>query len=161
MGSLGRDRCEGFTLVELLVVVAIIGILAAIAVSGLVSAVQRGRQSRTMADIRSLGTAIHAYEVDYAMFPRVTGNANQLKVCLQPTYLKTLPVNDGWNQPLNYTSDGQGYTVLSLGSDFVAEDSYVEGPTHHFWQDIVFRNGQFYQWPEGAQASGDAGRQMD
>ena len=64
-------RQKGFTLIELLIVVAIIGIIAAIAIPNLLNAINRGRQKRTMADLRSLATAIESYQVDFNFYPKV------------------------------------------------------------------------------------------
>ena len=62
---------KGFTLIELLIVVAIIGIIAAIAIPNLLNAINRGRQKRTMADMRSIATAVESYEVDFNFYPKV------------------------------------------------------------------------------------------
>ena len=55
---------KGFTLIELLIVVAIIGIIAAIAIPNLLNAIDRGKQKRTMADMRSIGTSVESYAID-------------------------------------------------------------------------------------------------
>lgn len=57
-------RKSGFTLIELLIVVAIIAILAAIAVPNFLEAQVRSKVSRTMADMRSIATALESYAID-------------------------------------------------------------------------------------------------
>jgi len=63
------ENRKAFTLIELLIVVAIIAILAAIAVPNFLEAQVRAKVSRAQADMRSLATAIEAYRVDNNTFP--------------------------------------------------------------------------------------------
>ena len=159
---------KGFTLIELLIVVAIIGIIVAIAIPNLLSAVQRGRQKRTMADIKTLATTWETYYVDYSYYYNaggcttppggvsITGTRSyaDLTTILQPTFIAKLPANDGWNNPLyfyNTTSPAQEYRIESYGKDMAA-DTYC-GITTSFNNDVVLANGQFLEWPEGAQQS--------
>jgi len=69
-------RRYAFTLIELLIVVAIIAILAAIAVPNFLEAQTRAKVSRTTADMRTLGLAIETYQIDHNRTPSVlTGYA--------------------------------------------------------------------------------------
>jgi len=63
------NRTRAFTLIELLIVVAIIAILAAIAVPNFLEAQTRSKVSRVKADLRSLGVALEAYRVDANAYP--------------------------------------------------------------------------------------------
>ena len=64
---------RAFTLIELLIVVAIIAILAAIAVPNFLEAQTRAKVSRVKADMRSIGTALESYAVDNNVYPSRTG----------------------------------------------------------------------------------------
>jgi len=66
---MSRRTQEAFTLIELLIVVAIIAILAAIAVPNFLEAQVRAKVSRAKSDMRSLAMAIEAYAVDYGRGP--------------------------------------------------------------------------------------------
>ncbi len=144
-----RNRSsKGFTLIELLIVVAIIGIIAAIAIPNLLNAIDRGKQKRTMADMRSVGTAVEAYAVDNNVYP--VGNLGAAEPVLEPIYIKQMPLTDGWRNTLIYTGVTTGYTVESYAKGNV-NDADIAGPTTLFSSDILFIDGQFTSWPEGAQ----------
>jgi len=68
---------SAFTLIELLIVVAIIAILAAIAVPNFLEAQTRAKVARVNSDLRSLATAIEAYRVDHNRYPEGTDNPSR------------------------------------------------------------------------------------
>jgi len=149
-----RPRAAGFTLIELLIVVAIIGIIAAIAIPALTGAIQRARQKRTVAELRTIATAVSSYAVDFAFMPKVgPGDANILAPYLVPTYVRHLEGVDGWARAIVYEASGLDYTVRSLGSDGIAQVGAPLGGTTSFADDIVISNGIFVQWPEGMQTN--------
>jgi len=156
-----QHQQKGFTLIELLIVIAIIGILAAIAIPNLLNAVQRGKQKRTMADMRTLATALEAYHVDHSAFPSAacagfttagTALTDGAFTRLSPTYLSNAPTRDGWRNFLVYNVDNQfsQYNIISRGRNGVG-DTILCGTTTAFNDDILYSNGTFLQWPEGAQ----------
>jgi hypothetical protein len=117
------------------------GIIAAIAIPNFITAVERQKQKRTMAEIRVL-----AQDLDR-----------------RDTYPETLEPapEDAWDNPLRYECipDGDrpcaGYAITSAGKDAVFEyDSateYQRGGATNFRCDIVWANGSFVQYPEGMQ----------
>lgn len=71
----GSGRSVGFTLVELLIVVAILAVLAAIAVPNFLLAQERALMSRDMTNMRAIGIALQSYHVDHGTFPAADNDA--------------------------------------------------------------------------------------
>jgi type II secretion system protein G len=142
---------HGFTLIELLIVVAIVGILSAIAIPAMVSAIERARQRKTMADVRTIAQGVEIYYTDYGFYPTLDGEAAELEPLLTPRILKVIPATDGWRRPVFYQSEGERYTMVSHGRNGIADTPYIFGATHRLDDDIVYETGMFYQWPDGVQ----------
>jgi type II secretory pathway pseudopilin PulG len=146
-------------IVGVFVVVAIIGILAAIAIPNMLTAMQRARQKRTMADLQTIATLVESYATDHNYYPKAS-NLSELEQELKPTYTKTIPQKDGWESDIRYecwsstdtTTQCDQYGVASSASDKRFEHEslkdYPRGETTHFDCDIVFSNGAFVQYPE-------------
>ena len=103
-------RRAAFTLIELLIVVAIIGILAAIALPNFLEAQTRAKVAKVHAELRSLATAIETYCVDNDVYPEGTDNPGKYPAAIG-AYLG--PLAKGY-----YTFRTRGDNGQSVGSHF-------------------------------------------
>lgn len=118
---------KGFTLVELLIVVTILGILVAMVVPRLAGRTEQARRARTKTDVEgNIPVALDLFELDTGKYPTTEQGLAALRV--QPPgiqnwrgpYLKRDPI-DPWNQSYHYAFPGvhnpQDYDLFSLGPD--------------------------------------------
>ncbi|HKQ60232.1 MAG TPA: type II secretion system protein GspG [Candidatus Polarisedimenticolaceae bacterium] len=130
-------------------IVAVLGILAAIAIPNLLNAIDRGKQKRTMADLRILATALAGYSASHHAYP-VCADIETLRAQLAEQGSRPLPRVDGWSHPFHVASDGGSYELISAGKDGVL-GGCGNGQTAGFDDDICLRNGEFTQQPRSFQ----------
>jgi general secretion pathway protein G len=121
-----QRRRHAFTLVEMLLVLVILAVLAAIVIPKFSGRSQQAKETAAKSDIHALEIALDAFEVDTGSYP--TGNNGLNSLVDQPNgatnwkgpYVKTIP-NDPWGHPYVYTYPGKnntrGYDIMSMGPD--------------------------------------------
>ena len=153
---------SAFTLIELLIVVAIIAILAAIAVPNFLEAQIRSKVSRTHSDMRSIAGALEAYFLDHNTYPAAewTGDVflGLYKLTTPIAYLATIPSRPfakghaggrKEEQIFEYGSGkvgkyGSGFTVRYPNASYIVEDA---GPDRVEATRGEYSTGYYPAWP--------------
>ncbi len=113
----------GFTLIEIMVVVFILGLLVTLVAPKIIGRTDEARRTKAMADIKGIEQALQMYKLDNGMYP---GSAEGLQALVQRPanarnwnpegYLDKVPT-DPWGNPYIYFSDGQNIIIKSYGAD--------------------------------------------
>jgi len=123
-----RSNQDGFTLIEIMVVILILGLLATIVVQSLRGATDKAKQTKAQADIAEIKTGLDRYYLDNGSYPTTDQGLQALVAA--PTggkipanyetggYLQGIP-KDPWGNQYFYQSDGNGYVLKSFGADGV------------------------------------------
>ncbi len=120
------DQRDGFTLLELLIVIAIIGLLASVVAPKLIGRIGKSKTVIARAQVESFGTALETYRLDTGEYP---SQAQGLKPLIErpdnvqnwhgPYLRKRVIPNDPWGEPYIYRYPGEfdDYGLLSYGAD--------------------------------------------
>ncbi|MCG2720698.1 MAG: type II secretion system major pseudopilin GspG [Thermodesulfovibrionales bacterium] len=115
---------QGFTLVELIVVMVILGMLAALVAPKFFGKIGKGKQSAVKTQIELLGQALDTFRLDTGRYPTTGEGLDALLTdpgvnMWDGPYLKKAVPNDPWSRPYHYESPGNhgDYDLYSYGSD--------------------------------------------
>lgn len=122
---------RGFSLIEIMVVVIIIGLLASIVAPAVLNRADDARIQKVHADFRNIQTALKLYRIDNFVYPSSEQGLEALveRPTIAPVprnwrqggYLEELP-RDPWGNPYQYLSPGESreYDIYTLGADGVS-----------------------------------------
>jgi general secretion pathway protein G len=115
----------GFTLIEIMVVVFILGLLVTLVAPRIIGRTDQARVTKAKADIKAIEESMNMFKLDNGFFP---SSAEGIAALVQPPprakrfnpdgYLPKVPV-DPWGNEYIYQSNGRDTVVLSLGADGV------------------------------------------
>ena len=124
--AIRHTATRGFTLIELMVVLVIIGVLAALIVPNVLDRADDARVTAAKTDIANINQALKLYRLDNQRYP--TGEQGLQALVTKPTtspvptnwkpYLEKLP-NDPWGNPYQYLNPGikSAIDIMSFGAD--------------------------------------------
>ncbi|MEY2864298.1 MAG: hypothetical protein RLY58_2005 [Pseudomonadota bacterium] len=125
--TLSTRQQSGFTLIEVMVVVVILGILAALIVPNVIGQGDKARVGTTKSTLSTVANSLDLYKLDNHQYPTTQEGLDALihqpanaKNWLQGGYIKGGMPKDGWGNDLQYVapgSNGQAYDLYSFGAD--------------------------------------------
>lgn len=112
---------KGFTLIELMVVVIILGILAAVAIPRFTGRTEQAKKNAAYADLKAISSALELYYFDEDAYPEDNGSGELPDVLVGEGYLQSIP-KDPWENEYKYSRTAEdAYDLYSTGQDGSSE----------------------------------------
>lgn len=156
----------GFTLVELLVSLVIVGLLASIAIGRYKLAIQTSKQRATMANMRNIAVVLNYFQIENGKYPHCSDTEyyidpyNQsFEECYLEDIMDTITPpspsqvvlnidpRDAWGHPLKYETDGSYFIIRSRGRNGIFDGPISPETRHNFDLDIYFDTSNFTASP--------------
>ena len=127
-----NNKLSGFTIVELLIVIVVIAILAAISIVAYNGIQGRGRDAARSSDVRALQTALELYKADNGTYPQLScvncgAGAAGLSAFLVPTYLSKIPTDPDPAKWYSYVWGPVENSSYSIRVSYEAKPSCQQG----------------------------------
>ena len=131
---------RGFSLIELLVAVAVLGLLAALAAPPLLASIERGRVARVLVDLQTVEVALEAYRTDHGHYPPVTASC----VAAEKDRVLQLPpeLGEGGYLPKN----SQSATSTLLEDPFHRGSTYKYVAPENYWMNGSKQDDRYPVW---------------
>ena len=135
-----RRRNGGFTLIEIMVVIIILGVLGGLVLPNVMSRPDHAKATAVRTDLQSISTALEIYRLDNGRYPSTEQGLQALvtrptqapapRMWNEQGYLKSMPV-DPWGGEYQYQSPGtrsnQGFDLYSFGADNLQGGEGMDG----------------------------------
>ncbi len=119
--SASRAAEAGFTLIELMVVIVILGLLAAVVVPRFIGATDEAKVAAAKTQVHAFRMALDMYKLKFGNYPKTAEGLQALINNPKENLLQEENIpNDPWGNPYQYTcpgSNGRDYDLVSLGQD--------------------------------------------
>lgn len=143
-----RSREAGFTLIELMITLVVVGVLAGMAAGAALYALDVARAGRTVANMRQLSSAVMQYESNTSQLPGGGLQTAASLISALGNQAGRVDATDAWGNSLYYepvtVGSSETFRVYSYGKDGV-DDGAITGNWIDFNTDLVMEGGVFLQ----------------
>jgi general secretion pathway protein G len=122
--SCGKSRLAGYTLTEMLVVIAIIGLIAAVVIPQTIGQLGKAQSRAAKLQVQSIAAALELFQGDNGRYPSpqeglgaLLTRPPELDNWNGPYLHSNAQLKDPWGHPYRYAVDGERVTVSTLGAD--------------------------------------------